>query len=205
MQTGRKIMNLRRDRSISQQDLASCCRITPSALSKIESGQNSPRGEVIFRIAKNLGVTVEYLLDEEIPYPCKGLNYRQENQADIDPDGPRSRIEVSPEERAFLMALRQSPDMVRELAHSLPEATPETIRLLHFLLYHFQIENPGPDFLSRFEGIITPGTEEADESGAPAGRRKPAKRKTTKKKAARTAKAGKKTSGKTRRKARSAK
>ena len=73
MQTGRKIMNLRRDRSISQQDLASYCRITPSALSKIESGQNSPRGGVIFSIAKNLGVTVEYLLDEEIPYPCKGL------------------------------------------------------------------------------------------------------------------------------------
>ena len=111
MQTGRKIMNLRRDRSISQQDLASYCRITPSALSKIESGQNSPRGGVIFRIAKNLGVTVEYLLDEEIPYPCKGLNYRQETQANIDPDGPRSRMDVSPEEKAFLMALSRPPSV----------------------------------------------------------------------------------------------
>jgi len=181
MQTGRKIMNLRRDRSVSQQDLARYCQITPSALSKIESGQNSPRGGVIFRIAKNLGVTIEYLLDEEIPYPYKGLSYRQESQEDI--DASRSRMEVSQEERAFLGALRESPDMVRELAHSLPEATPEVIRLLHFLLYHFEIENPGPDFLNRFENIISPTEEEPPEPAA-GGRKKTAKRKKASSKAA---------------------
>lgn len=173
MQTGRKIMNLRRDRSISQQDLARYCDITPSALSKIESGQNSPRGGVIFRIAKNLGVTIEYLLDEEIPYPYKGLSYREENQAEPDPDAPRSRMEVSKEERAFLEALRRSPGMVRELAHSLPEAKPELLRLLHFLSYHFEVENPGPDFLSQFEGIISPDHE--DEEPATTSRKKPAR------------------------------
>ncbi|MCH2584046.1 MAG: helix-turn-helix domain-containing protein, partial [Planctomycetes bacterium] len=94
MQTGRKIMNLRRDRSISQQDLARFCDITPSALSKIESGQNSPRGGVIFLIAKNLGVTIEYLLDEEIAYPYKGLSYREEDQAAPDSVAPLAQMEV---------------------------------------------------------------------------------------------------------------
>lgn len=195
MQTGRKIMNLRRDRSISQQDLARFCDITPSALSKIESGQNSPRGGVIFRIAKNLGVTIEYLLDEEIPYPYKGLSYREKNQADPDSVAPLSRMEVSKEERAFLDALRESPGMVRELAHSLPEARPEVIRLLHFLLYHFEVENPGPDFLSRFEGIISPGPD--DEDKAAAAPQKSAKRKKT------SSRAGKKSAAKTRKKTRS--
>ena len=195
MQTGRKIMNLRRDRSISQQDLARFCDITPSALSKIESGQNSPRGGVIFRIAKNLGVTIEYLLDEEIPYPYKGLSYREKNQADPDSVAPLSRMEVSKEERAFLDALRESPEMVRELAHSLPEAKPEVIRLLHFLLYHFEVENPGPDFLSRFEGIISPAPDDEDEAAA--APQKSAKRKKT------SSRAGKKSAAKTRKKTRS--
>jgi transcriptional regulator with XRE-family HTH domain len=194
MQTGRKIMNLRRDRSISQQDLARFCEITPSALSKIESGQNSPRGGVIFRIAKNLGVTIEYLLDEEIPYPYKGLSYREKSQADPDAVAPLSRMEVSKEERAFLDALRESPEMVRELAHSLPEAKPEVIRLLHFLLYHFEVENPGPDFLSRFEGVISPSPDDEDEAAAP---QKSAKRKKT------SSMAGKKSAAKTRKKTRS--
>ena len=154
METGRKIMNLRRDRSISQQDLARYCNITPSALSKIESGQNSPRGGVIFRIARNLGVTVEYLLDEEIPYPYKGLNYRQEARAGAEP--ARVRTEISLEER---------PDIVRERAYSLPEASPELIRLLHFLFYHYQVENPGPGFLERFEDILSPEAEVDESAG----------------------------------------
>ena len=58
MQPGRKILNLRCDRKISQQDLAHACNITPSALSKIESGVNSPRANIIWSIARNLGVTV---------------------------------------------------------------------------------------------------------------------------------------------------
>lgn len=208
MQTGRKIMNLRRDRSISQQDLARYCNITPSALSKIESGQNSPRGGVIFRIARNLGVTVEYLLDEEIPYPYKGLIYRQEAGADTSLEAPRVRTEISREEKAFLAALAESPDIVRELAYSLPEASPELIRLLHFLIYHFEIENPGPGFLERFEEILTPEAEIDEPAGSgPAKRRKKtAARKTTQK--AMRAKARKKTTGQTRssrRKARSGK
>ena len=104
-------------------------------------------------------------------------------------------MEVSKEERAFLDALRESPEMVRELAHSLPEAKPEVIRLLHFLLYHFEVENPGPDFLSRFEGVISPTPDDEDEAAADP--QKSAKRKKT------SSRAGKKSAEKTRKKTRS--
>ena len=61
MLTGRKILNLRCDRKISQQDLARACLITPSALSKIEAGINPPRAPISWRISKQLAVTVASL------------------------------------------------------------------------------------------------------------------------------------------------
>ena len=106
MHTGRKILNLRHDRSVSQQDLARLCQITPSALSKIEAGINSPRANVICRIAENLGVTMEYLLDEDLPYPYKGYAYRQQLiDREEDPDA-NVRIDGTREEKAFLETLR---------------------------------------------------------------------------------------------------
>ena len=96
MQTGRKILNLRCDRKVSQQDLARSCEITPSALSKIEAGINSPRANILWRIAKKLGVTVEYLLDEAMPYPYHGYNYRQDLfDKSIDPSSiVRAEVEL---------------------------------------------------------------------------------------------------------------
>src|SRR5688572_12175099 len=118
MQTGRKILNLRCDRKISQQDLAKACDITPSALSKIEAGINSPRASVIWRIARKLGVTVEYLLDEEMPYPYSGYSYRQEFFAnDMDPN-TTVRMDVTREEKAFLDALRKANQVARDIAYA---------------------------------------------------------------------------------------
>ncbi len=157
MQTGRKILNLRRDRKVSQQDLARACDITPSALSKIEAGINSPRASVIWRIARNLGVTVEYLLDEEMPYPYSSHSYRRESlRRDEDPDA-NVRLDVSREEKAFLRALRECPEVAREIAYAIPEVSLERIRLIHFLLNHSTVENPTRRFLKSFESLLTTG------------------------------------------------
>src|SRR5262245_13843990 len=121
MQLGRKILNLRCDRKISQQDLAKSCGITPSALTKIEAGINSPRANVIWQIAKNLGVTIEYLLDEEIPYPYAPYVYRQSLLAEKTDPAAMLRMEVTREEKAFLEALRKSNDIARDIAFSVPE------------------------------------------------------------------------------------
>lgn len=176
MHTGRKILNLRCDRKISQQDLAKACNITPSALSKIEAGINSPRANIIWRIAKNLGVTVEYLLDEEMPYPYKGYSYRHDLLSkNIDPSTP-VRMEVSREEKAFTEALRSTNQIAREVAYAIPEAPVETIRLVHFLINHSRIQNPSTGFLKSFESLVTtgnlPGSESAaaPEGGGKAGR-----------------------------------
>ncbi len=157
MHTGRKILNLRHDRSVSQQDLARACLITPSALSKIESGVNSPRANILWRIAGQLSVTVEYLLDERMPYPYPGQEYRQKLvDANIDPESI-VRSEMTRQERAFLEALRNSSSIAEEIAYTLPEASVEKLRLLHFVLNHSTIENPDPDFLAHFERLLTTG------------------------------------------------
>ncbi len=158
MQTGRKILNLRCDRRVSQQDLARACDITPSALSKIEAGLNSPRAGIIWKIARNLGVTVEYLLDEQMPYPYSSHSYRQEFlQREQDP-GQNVRMDVSREEKAFLHALRGSPEVAREIAYAIPEVSLERMRLIHVLLSHSTVENPTRQFLKSLESLLTTGT-----------------------------------------------
>lgn len=160
MQTGRKILNLRCDRKISQQDLAKASEITPSALSKIEAGINSPRANVLWRIAQNLGVTVEYLLDEGIPYPYACYSYRQDLRANnVDPE-TRVPMEVTLEEKSFLEALRHVNHVARDIAMSIPEASMETIRLVHFILNHSRVENPSRAFLETFESLVTTGQVE---------------------------------------------
>ncbi len=69
MDTGRKILNLRKDLGVPQKNLAHLTEVTPSALSRIEAGIHQPRGPVALRIARHLGVTVDYLLDDNAPYP----------------------------------------------------------------------------------------------------------------------------------------
>lgn len=170
MQTGRKILNLRCDRKVSQQDLARACSITPSALSKIEAGINSPRAGIIWKIARNLGVTVEYLLDEQMPYPYTSHSYRQEFLGrDEDPD-TNVRMDVSREEKAFLNALRTSPEVAREIAYAIPEVSLERIRLMHFLLNHSTVENPTRKFLKSFETLLTTGVVPPPSSGEKTGR-----------------------------------
>jgi transcriptional regulator with XRE-family HTH domain len=179
MQTGRKILNLRCDRKISQQDLARACDITPSALSKIEAGINSPRASVIWRIARNLGVTVEYLLDENIPYPYAGYAYRQDCLTnDIDPN-TSVRLEVTREEKGFIEALRKTSSVARDVAFSIPEISVETLRLVHFLLHHSKIQNPSQTFIKSFESLLTTGNvgahDEPRKEPSQNGRRKKGK------------------------------
>lgn len=151
MQTGRKILNLRCDRKVSQQDLAGLCDITPSALSKIEAGINSPRALIIWKIAHQLGVTVEYLMDEGIPYPYSGYSYRQElYEKNVDPEVMTS-TKVTREEKAFLDDLRSGNRIPREIAYAVPSAPLEVLRIMHFLLHNAAIS---PNLLGQFEKLV---------------------------------------------------
>ncbi len=155
MELGRKILNLRRDRGLTQQRLAQLCDITASALSKIEAGINSPRANVLWNIAGELGVSVEYLLDESLPYPYQGHEHRRRILRESgDPEGD-VQMRVTREEKAYLEALRESQRVAVEIAYSIPHASLETIRMIHFLLHHARVKNPNRRFFRDFESLLT--------------------------------------------------
>ena len=58
---GTRIGRLRRERNISQRQLALAAAVSSTYLSKIEAGQRRPSLEVVRRFAPALGVTATYL------------------------------------------------------------------------------------------------------------------------------------------------
>jgi len=68
---GQRVKEEREKRGITREDFAKQNDITYSALSMYERGERTVRDEVKIRIAKNLNVSLDYLLgiiDEPIPY-----------------------------------------------------------------------------------------------------------------------------------------
>ena len=159
MDTGRKIMNLRLDRNLTQRDLASACGISPGALSKIETGANNPSAAVLRRLAGALGTAADYLLDDTAPYPPP-RSAHPSTTAGGDPNAVVS-ARITREERWLLEALRELGAYWREAALAIPSARVETIRLVRFLLQRDQMD----------------GAREAeDEARRAAGRRAASKR-----------------------------
>ncbi|MBE6845345.1 MAG: helix-turn-helix transcriptional regulator [Ruminococcus sp.] len=65
MSLGKKITLMREKLGITQTELAERIQANQSTISKIEHGINKPSAAVIYKIAKVLGCTVEYLMDDE--------------------------------------------------------------------------------------------------------------------------------------------
>ncbi|MBN1417515.1 MAG: helix-turn-helix transcriptional regulator [Planctomycetes bacterium] len=168
MDTGRKILNLRMDRNLSQKALAAACGITPSALSKIENGANSPSAEVLKRIAKVLGTSADYLLDEEIPYPPPNHRYRPRLlRRGLDPS-EEIGARITREELSFLEELRRLGPYWREIAFGVATADIETVRLLRFILYHRGVRDNLYDVEAFLDRLVAGGTD-AGEGPKPAG------------------------------------
>ena len=131
MTPGRKVKNLRLDRGLSAQDLAEASGISPGSLSKIERGVNAPRGQLLLRLARRLSVPCEYLLDESMPYPYEPPNWRDElHKSGVDPKA-KVHMVVTCEEKAFLLALRRSHKLAREIAYAVPELSLEKMYVAH--------------------------------------------------------------------------
>ena len=72
MKTGRKILNLRRDRGVAQK-VPRRDDLSHSQCALQNRSENSPaQGPVALRIARVLGVSADYILDESAPYPPPG-------------------------------------------------------------------------------------------------------------------------------------
>ncbi len=118
-------MNERRDRGIRQQELAKACGVTPAAICRIESGEHGVKGQTALAIARHLGVTLEYLLDESGPYP-----YEPPKKPDTTQRGMVT-VRLTLEEKALIEALRAGKKTAWELAKELPYASLESLILIH--------------------------------------------------------------------------
>lgn len=134
METGRKILNLRKDLGVPQKSLAEMTAVTPSALSRIEAGIHQPRGPVALRIARHLGVTADYLLDNDAPYPPPGREILANMGAKSDGEAKTERVLVSSREVTILEAMRKL-DSERRVALEAVLASPrEEVRFAAYLL-----------------------------------------------------------------------
>ena len=70
MTLSEKLQNLRRAAGLSQEQLAERLGVTRQAVSKWETGEGKPDIDNLLPLAKLLGTTVDYLLDDGAEEPC---------------------------------------------------------------------------------------------------------------------------------------
>ena len=82
MSFGTKLQELRKEKGMTQEELANDLAITPQSVSKWENEQSTPDLDTLVKIAKILGVSCDYLLGNEVEakvtvvfYPI--IKYRQ--------------------------------------------------------------------------------------------------------------------------------
>lgn len=67
---GKRIRNLRRERNMTQEELAHICDYSISQISAVETGERAPSLDLIILIANALGQTLDYFI-ADTPYVCK--------------------------------------------------------------------------------------------------------------------------------------
>lgn len=73
-QYSRRIVSLREGLGMSQKELANIVGVTAPAVTMWESGVRFPRGKALGRLAKALGVSQSYLLDDSVADELREVN-----------------------------------------------------------------------------------------------------------------------------------
>ena len=68
---GPRIAALRRERGLSQSELAQRIQVSPSALGMYEQGRREPSAETMVALAECLGVTTDFLLTGRVAGPAE--------------------------------------------------------------------------------------------------------------------------------------
>jgi len=71
-----ELKKLRKERHISQHELARLARVPQSAISMIETGKSEPKIATVKKLASALGVHILVLLGEEVPPACQSYQPR---------------------------------------------------------------------------------------------------------------------------------
>ena len=105
---GPRIAALRRERGMSQSELAAAIGVSPSALGMYEQGRREPSADTMVALAQSLEVTTDFLLTGKVSAPAEADAFSRlilsrvttaDRRLEDRPDRPFSR-----EELAVLMA-----------------------------------------------------------------------------------------------------
>ena len=122
MLLGDKIMYLRKKQDMTQQQLAEKVGVTHTTIGRIERNEREPRGNTAIKIARALGVTMDFLYSEtfdlvqETPDEDEQIKDLVDKIEEIDPIGFAincrtvvSRLDsLQPEDKEFLRGVLQS-------------------------------------------------------------------------------------------------
>lgn len=64
---GNRIAQARKNKNLSQEQLAELCNIAPCTISRIETGRNSAPVKTLLNIAANLNIGLDYLFYDLLP------------------------------------------------------------------------------------------------------------------------------------------
>ena len=120
-----KLVGLRRKAGLSQEELASRLEVSRQAVSKWESGQTLPDLERAAALSRLFGVSLDYLLKEELEAPEAP---QPEPAAPPEPEKPLRR--VSPEEARQVLELSRAAAQKMALATGLCIVSPTALILL---------------------------------------------------------------------------
>lgn len=72
---GKRLKNLREEKSLTQKELADMLNVTPKAISFYELGSREPSGNALLNMAKVLDTTTDYLLGNDNTFtPTNDIN-----------------------------------------------------------------------------------------------------------------------------------
>lgn len=77
MRLSEKIIKLRKEKGLSQEEFGDKINVSRQAISKWETEQSQPEIEKVKEISKVFGVSIEYLLNDEIEYERKTTRYNK--------------------------------------------------------------------------------------------------------------------------------
>lgn len=110
---GDRILNLRKELSLSQKELADKVGITEASLSRYENNKREPKGEIIAKLAKALNTTTDYLLGNIHNDDIYTAPLTEKDEKDVEKEIEKLRADISSME-GFMLCGEMLTDEAKE-------------------------------------------------------------------------------------------
>jgi len=126
---GQRIRNLRKEKKMTQQELANKLNLAKSTISQYENNVNEPDNDTIRKIADVFDVSVDYLLGRsDYPRKLNGNTGSSDTSSHVIQVAGQE-IEISSEELKILMEMRKHPKFAA-MFHDLATAPEKKVKTL---------------------------------------------------------------------------